>query len=403
MYKKKLILIFLLLFLYSCNNENVSNNNPSSNSNSIPNNTKVVEEKDLLETKFNTIRVLQEKWEIGKLKKILDDLYEQRKSNNVVNDFFENTDIGKSYILWNIGEEKLEWFFSSLKNDFESWNYEKVKKQIDELVAVYKNNKSFKEFLEKSEVWIWYVTWEIKWDELWIRYKNIISNYELWNYEKVRKEINDIKTKYKDNKWLEDFLKNSEVWVWFTTWKLVKDELGFSIKKLMINYDKWDYENVKNEIDRLKENYSDNQWFIEFLNNSEAWVWYTTWKKVTDELWDKLKMIVEKYESWDFDSVKYELDKLKENYSDNKWYIEFINTSEVWKWYITWEKVWTIKEDGDELWEKLKVIVDLFDRGKEQELIKEIELLLTKYPENNWLKEFLKYSEAWIWYNSQNK
>ena len=115
-----------------------------------------------------------------------------------------------------------------------------------------------------------------KWENLWNLFKKVVQLYDEKRYEEAKEIISHIE---KNNKWVklvDDFFVNSEVGKWYKTGIVAPDSLQVSIQEIVRLYDAKKYEDVKKKIAEAMEKYKGSPGLEDFLNTSEVGKWYRT-------------------------------------------------------------------------------------------------------------------------------
>lgn len=175
---------------------------------------------DSLEEEFKEIHVLYEEKKYNEVKKRLDVLEKRKDESEWVKDFLENTQIGKEYVLWNLGVDLLWEQFKELHALYETKKYEEIKDILDELVKRKEEVESIKDFFENTQIGKEYLEWNLGVDLLWKQLENVDVLYSSWSFEEVKNILDELVKRKDENAWLKDFFENTDVGKEYLEWKL---------------------------------------------------------------------------------------------------------------------------------------------------------------------------------------
>ncbi len=190
--------------------------------------------KDPLSLEFKKISETYNLNNCEEAKKLITKLKDEKGDINAVKDFLENTEIWKQYTDWSLCEDSwkdpVSLTFKKISDTYNLNNCEKVKKLINNLKNEKGDIDAVKDFLENTEIWKQYTDWSLckileeraLKNFILLKFKNIKNLYDLWECEEARNSITKLKNEKGDIDAVKDFLENTEIWKQYTDWTMCK-------------------------------------------------------------------------------------------------------------------------------------------------------------------------------------
>ncbi len=350
--KKKFIVIFVLLFMFSCSGSSSKDGIWETWTWEISKQVEVVTP----EAELEKVKVLFSQWKMVEV---------EEEYERLVKEYPENEEIRKWYDMFLAGpgtelDVDLDSELEMLNELISMRKVDEVEKMYKELMLKYPDNPWLKEGYETflSGNYSENMDVDIKLEEV----KNLVNE---WKNSEAERTFKELMEEYPDHIWVKGWYETflSDVWA---------DNIYVESEFEKINelLTKNEFKKVEEIYQDLMKKYPEHEWLKR---------WYEAFLAMTgnDSLEYKLNELKKIIEDWKNEEAEKMYKELMEEYPENSW---------VKDWY----DAFLAGLDENNVYEELEKIKGLITEWKYEEVEEMYKELLEDYPDNVWVKEWYK-------------